>query len=251
MNDGITTVVIDNGSGWTKAGFAGDDAPKCVFSADILNIRSPIVGGTITNWDDMEKIWNHTFYNELKVDPSETQILLTEATNNDKKHREKILEIMYHNFSVYSIQIVPQPVLSLYASGLTTGTVLETGHELTQTVSIHEGKVLPGNAYVNVGGFDVENYLMKLLNDRGYSSVNKEIARDIKEKFAYVAFDFEAEMNGAVEKSYQLPDGQEITIGNEAFKCSEILFNPALNPNSRGVSIHESQIYTIQHCDNN
>ena len=119
MDEEVTAVVIDNGSGTCKAGFAGDDAPRSVFSTvvgrpkvpgimvgldqkevyvgeeaqqkrGVLKIETPIESGIVSNWDDMEKVWHHTLYSELRVSPEEHPILMTEASLNPKLNREKM-----------------------------------------------------------------------------------------------------------------------------------------------------------------
>jgi actin-related protein len=183
----------------------------------------------------MEKIWNHTFYVELRVQPDEHPVLLTEAPLNPKINREKMTQIMFETFSVPCMYVAIQAVLSLYSAGRTTGIVCDSGDGVTHTVPIYEGFSIPhAVSRIQLAGRDLTTFMAKLLTERGYnftSSAEMEIVRDIKEKTAFVAIDYEAALKQAqdsasLEMNYELPDGKIITVGSERFRCPEYLFKP-------------------------
>ncbi|KAE8157720.1 actin family [Aspergillus tamarii] len=253
---------------YTKAGFAGDDGPRVVFptivgydggfdnktyvgdsalaNREMLSLTNPIEHGSITNWDDMEKIWNHTFVNELQVAPAEYPVLMTEPPLNPKIEREKATQIMLEAFEVPAFSLGIGAVLALHASGRTTGLSVGCGHGSVDCVPVYEGFALP-HAILrqDIGGKEITEYLANRLDGNSLSS---DIFRDMKEKHCYVALDAEEESQRNIQQSYALPDGRFIEIGAEIFQAPEVLFQPAMI--GREISgIHEQAYNSIFKCD--
>ncbi|XP_016968248.1 actin-like protein 53D [Drosophila biarmipes] len=282
-----TAVVIDNGSGVCKAGFSAEDTPRVVFPSivgrprhlnvlmdslidgcvigdaaarkrGLLTLKYPIEHGVVKNWDDMERIWQRT-YELLRADPMDLPALLTEAPLNPRKNREKMTEIMFEHFRVPAFYVAIQAVLSLYATGRTVGIVVDSGDGVTHTVPIYEGFALPhATVRLDLAGRDLTDFLAKLLLEKGVklgTTAEREIVRDIKEKLCYVSMNFAQEMElqqdvskGREEESYELPDGQKISLGSERFRCPEALFQPSLL-GQEVMGIHEATYHSIVNCD--
>ncbi|KAJ3800809.1 actin-related protein [Lentinula aff. detonsa] len=256
-------VVIDNGSGTIKSGFAGQDHPKCFFPSfvgrpkhvrvlagalegdvfigqraqefrGLLKIKYPMEHGIVTDWDDMERIWSWVYAEELGTLSEEHPVLLTEAPLNPRSNRDIAAQIFFDTFNVPALYTSVQAVLSLYSSGRTTGIVLDSGDGVTHAVPVYEGFSMP-NAIrrVDVAGRDVTDHLQLLLRKSGHhlhTTAEREIVRSIKEKCCYVA------MNPAKEEKdtagqhmeFRLPDGAVIQLGPERFRAPELLFNPEI-----------------------
>ena len=182
-------------------------------------------------------------------------VILTEAPLNPRADREKLTEVMFEAFDTPAMYVAVQAMLSLYASGRTTGVVIESGFGFTQVVPVYETKALPNAIHrLDLGGCDLTHQLMNLLYERGYKSqIDEFLLPNVKEKLCYVAMNYDEEIktaaqSSALDRSYDLPDGQVITISNERFKCPEALFQPSLL-GMKSSGIHETTYNSIMKCD--
>jgi len=288
LDEEAEALVIDNGSGTIKAGFAGEDAPKVMFDTTVgytkhkstvvgmgdkecfvgteaiqkrgtLMLKKPIEKGVISDWSDMEHVWHHTFFEELRVNPSDDIgcVLLTEAPLNPKASREKMTQVMFESFNVPATFLQMQAVLALYASGRTTAVVLDSGDGITHTVPIYEGYAMPHSIKkMNFAGQDVTKYLVEILKENDINlSTPAEIdcAQAMKEQLCYVARDFEGELKMFDDhqfKDFTLPDGHTIGIGNQLIRATELLFNPKLHPDMKDApGVHELIRECVMRCD--
>eukprot|EP00741_Cyanophora_paradoxa_P024464 tig00022075_g23621.t1 len=281
-------VVVDIGTGFIKCGFAGENFPRAVFPCMVgrpvmrfeekidgkqikdinvgdecsdlrhaLEISYPVENGIIRNWEDMLYVFDYTFFDRLRIRPEECKVLLTEAPMNPKENREKLVRVMFEQYKFSAVYVQIQAVLTLYAQGLSTGVVVDSGEGVTHVVPVYDGfAIRNASRRINIAGRAVTNHLIKLLTNRGYSfnrTADFETVRQMKEKLCYVSYDIETDKRLAVEttalvKSYTLPDGRTVQIGRERYEAAEVLFHPGAI-NVEGPGIAEEVFSAIQASD--
>lgn len=227
----------------------------------VLNLKYPIESGIVTDWENMEKVWAYCFSNELRVDPQEHRILLTEAPNNPKANREKMTTLMFETFQIHGLYVSIQAVLSLYSNGRTTGLVCDSGDGVTHTVPVFEGFSIPHAVKKNyVAGRAITDHMINLLSADGISETGgksawAQIVRSLKEKVCYIAQDPEAEKSKAASsnecaKTYELPDGQTVNVNTPRFMAPEALFYPGLiKEGDETLGMHKLAFSSTQECD--
>lgn len=275
-NAGVLDIVIDIGSSNCKLGFAGDDDPQANLHSVLCQSQHssyigrmaktqqetvtqtyPIVDGIVSNWDAMETFWTHAFYDQLRVLPEGKSVLVTDSPLNSTLNREKMAQIMFESFSVSAFYVAMQAVLSLYASGRTTGVVVDSGESFTHSVPVYEGIPLRHAIQrTGIAGRRLTDYTWTNLLERGYfvGPSDRQCVEAVKEELCYIALDYEQELqceadpNYLTAKTYQLPDGKSITMGKDSFRIPEPLFQPSL----LGLDIfgvHDATYSSIQKCD--
>merc|ERR1711907_152930 len=244
-------IVVDNGSGMMKAGCSGEDAPKVTFSSvvgypkqktalvgtdkdyyigeeaqqkrGILILKYPLEHGIVQNWEDMEKVWRHTFDNELRMvvgddnegDEDCTGVLLTEAPMNPKENRERMTQIMFETFTARRFYVAIQAV--------------------------------------NLAGRDLTDYICKILQESKITlttTAERESAKKIKEDLCYVSDNFAEEVDNFAgkEKQFEMPDGTVVTVHNQMIRCPELMFKPSLDGKEM-MGLHELTKKTVNDCD--
>mmetsp|Transcript_20754 Transcript_20754/g.59286 ORF Transcript_20754/g.59286 Transcript_20754/m.59286 type:complete len:409 (+) Transcript_20754:66-1292(+) len=298
-------IVLDNGSGTCKLGFAGDGAPRVAIPAAVAWPRSPqlqanlprgqrhcdgyvagsdaeaarlvsegvyalkwpINHGAVVNWDDLEKVW-HRAFSDLGVQGGRP-ILVTEPPLTATAHREHMVQLLFEEFDASAVHVAVSGALSLYATGNRTGLVIEVGDGVSQMLPIYEEYIIPHAVQrLDLGGRDVTDNLMRMLyEERGFgggaggtsSAAARMACSAFKEQHCFVAQHYNQELaaarrrveggNDPLERTLQLPDGTDlVTAGSERFRCSEILFQPALL-GWESVGIHDLAFQAMSKCE--
>jgi actin-related protein 2 len=210
----------------------------------------------VKDWDGMKHLWDYTFFERLQVQTEDHKILLTEPPNNELANRAGMVRFMFETYNFQGVQVSLQARLVLFSQGLFTGVVLDSGDGVTHIVPVYDGVTPEGLVQrLNVAGRHMTEYLIKLLQVRGYAfnrSADMATVQLLKEKFCYVGYDMDIERKLALEttcllKEHRLPDGTLIKMDRERYEAPEILFNPSLTGECEDEGIHMMLWNTIQH----
>lgn len=233
----LKPLVVDNGTGFVKCGYGGDNFPEHIFPSMIgrplmryeeefkdvklqdimvgdecaehramLETSYPVENGIVKDWAGMRHVYDYTFYNKMKLTSSQLKdqkILLTEPPMNPLNNQKRMYEEMFEHYEFGAAKVNIQAMLVLYAQGLLSGVVVDAGDGVTHIVPVYEGVVPPTLIKrLNVAGRHITRYLIKLLQLRGYAfnrTADFETVRQIKEQLCYVGYDLDVEKKLALE----------------------------------------------------
>jgi hypothetical protein len=203
----------------------------------------PVQHGIIEDFDSIKYCWHHMLSHKNMHNQKKCDILVTDSPLNHRDNKLKMAESLFdrmkdHNITIDSLNIMNSAVLSLFASGRTSGIVVESGHGMTCAVPIFEGYALPhAIKYINMGGHDVTQNLHDSLVGNGLEiDINDyEHIIKIKEQMCSVALDYDRVINGPdpldeESRSYELPDEKGIiqVPHKSRYTATELLFNPEI-----------------------
>ena len=241
----IIPIVIDVGSMLTRGGFAGQDNPYAVIKHDEGFLQE----GVVADIDALEKELHRMFYQELRVDPEEHLVLITEVPGNPKNVRELITRLLFETFNIPGCYLAPRPTLSLYANGRTTGISLHCGHQTSWVAPVYDGYVLlHASVKSSVGGRTITQTLLQRLVEHGYDFGEEEL-NNLKATACFVATDVNDEACRHDEDQSYVINGEMIQLGRMD-RCvpPEVLFNPAV-AGQEDSGLHELVYASIMKCD--
>ena len=224
-----------------------------------LDISHPIERGIITNWSDMEKVWQHMFH-QLKVNPEDKTVLLGDSCRNAVKHsaREEMVKYMFEELKVGKFYVIDQALLAIYASGRVNGIAVDSGYGLTQIVPVIEGYVSrEGVISTDLAGNDLTLQLADMLSKKGSLGFSPSVIKDdadiTKLAACYVALNYDEDLqklSGSAEETFNLHSGQflkTVKLGTERIKCTESLFKPYI-AGIDSAGIHDKIYHSISKC---
>ena len=282
--DSKSFIVIDNGTGYIKAGYSGEDAPKIIlptvasivesqeqgkprslYCGSDINLKTPetplffpidrgVIKSTEQDWSCMAYIWEHIIKNLMQEELTSANVLITDSILNTRENRQRMAQVFFETLGVNSLGIMPAPVLSLFSIGRSRGLVVDVGCGVTSIVPIFEGFALPHAVHkIPMGGGDISAYIhQKLVESNVLKNNQMFVARNIAEEMMVIPMSYEGGGGLLSEEKtfYELPDGKITQVRRDVLaNAAEILFKPSIaNFNFRGLP--DQIVESILKCDN-
>ncbi|BFZ64981.1 Actin-related protein 4 [Saitoella coloradoensis] len=189
--DEVSALVLDPGSAWTRAGYAGEDTPKSIvpttygylppaddsskssyiigdlelsFPRPSMEIKNPMSDGVIQDWDAETQIWEYALKKRLKAEPKEHPLLITEPAWNQPKNREKAMEVAFETLEVPAFYLAKGAVCAAFANGKATGLVVDVGAGQASVTPVYDGFVLKkGVVHNTYAGNAIDTHLQTQL----------------------------------------------------------------------------------------
>ena len=219
-------VVIDNGSGLLKAGFAGEDDPSCLLSPASMGAQ-PFKNGIVADWEAMEACWDQAFA-QLRVDSEECNLLVTAPLYDTKENKERLMQMLFETYGALGVWTSSPAVFELYAAGRENGVVLGTGHQMSYAVLVHEGLPDMRTAVrMRTAGEALTQHAATVLGgSSGAGALDWATAQKAKQALAVCAPDG-ASTEGVADGVFELPDGKKVKVDAKT-RCA--LAEPLLDP---------------------
>lgn len=250
-------VVVDQGSGFTKAGFAGEiqprimlkssslmpswdrpvlpEAPGCELAGGVARAH-PIKHGVVVDWDAMEGLWERLMVGGLQVHPEQWPVLVSDSPSAPPEGREKAAELLFEALTVPACHMASTALLALCSTGAFSGLAVEAGAGVCHATPIYAGHSWQKATFrLNVAGSSLSRYFRDLLMatspDLQPQALPRKTVTHLKKRCCYVSLDFQGDIcNPARHRRacFCLSNGCCVHLGSERFRCPEPLFQPSL-----------------------
>lgn len=248
---GRVAVVVDQGSGFTKAGFAGEDQPRIVLKSSSLvpswdrpgcelaggvARAHPIKHGVVVDWEALEGLWERLLVGGLRVCPDQWPVLVSDSPSAPPQGREKVVELLFEALAVPACHLASTALLALCSTGALSGLAVEAGAGVCHATPIYAGHSWHKATFrLDVAGSTLSRYLRELLvaacSDLGLQALPRKAITQLKKRSCYVSLDFEGDLRDPARHHpacFCLGNGCSVRLSSERFRCPEPIFQPAL-----------------------
>ncbi|XP_008566427.1 PREDICTED: actin-like protein 10 [Galeopterus variegatus] len=254
---GRVAVVVDQGSGFTKAGFAGEKQPRIVLKSSSLvpswdrpvlpgapgcelaggvARAHPIKHGVVVDWEALEGLWERLLVGGLRVCPEQWPVLVSDSPSAPPADRERVAELLFEALAVPACHMASTAMLALCSAGALSGLAVEAGAGVCHATPIYAGHSWHKATFrQDVAGTTLSRYLRDLLVAAcpylGQRALPRKDITQLKKRCCYVSLDFEGDLCDPARHhpaSFCMGNGCSVCLSSERFRCPEPIFQPGL-----------------------